>query len=103
MTGTPAAEPLLEHLFRRQAGRMVAHFARVLGPANLSLAEDAVQEAMVRALETWPFGGVPENAPAWLFRTAHNIAIDALRRNRLLGEKTEGIVAELSRSATSMP
>ena len=100
--GQPA--PLLvEHLFRRQAGRMVAHFARVLGPANLSLAEDAVQEAMVRALQSWPFSGVPENAAAWLFRTAHNVAIDALRRNRTLGEKTESLVAELSRSATSAP
>jgi RNA polymerase sigma-70 factor (ECF subfamily) len=40
---------------------------------------------------------------AWLFRTAHNVAIDAIRRNRLLGEKTEGIVAELARSATALP
>ena len=93
MTGAPAAAPLLEHLFRRQAGRMVAHFTRLLGPAHLGLAEDAVQEAMLRALQTWPNAGVPENAAAWLFRTAHNVAIDALRRNRLLGEKTEGIVA----------
>jgi RNA polymerase sigma-70 factor (ECF subfamily) len=102
VTNPAAAAPLLEHLFRRQAGRMVAHFARVLGPAHLNLAEDAVQEAMLRALQTWPFGGVPENAVAWLFRTAHNVAIDAIRRNRLLGEKTEGIVAELSRSATAL-
>jgi RNA polymerase sigma-70 factor (ECF subfamily) len=82
---------------------MVAHFARLLGPAHLNLAEDAVQEAMLRALETWPYGGVPENAVAWLFRTAHNVAIDAIRRNKLLGEKTEGMVAELSRSATALP
>jgi RNA polymerase sigma-70 factor (ECF subfamily) len=61
---------------------MVAHFARLLGPANLELAEEAVQEALLRALETWPYSGVPENAPAWLFRVAHNAAIDALRRGR---------------------
>jgi RNA polymerase sigma-70 factor, ECF subfamily len=73
---------LLEHLFRRQAGRMVAHFTRILGPANLELAEEAVQEALLRALETWPYSGVPENASAWLFRVAHNAAIDALRRGR---------------------
>jgi RNA polymerase sigma-70 factor, ECF subfamily len=79
---TQAADPglLVEHLFRRQAGRMVAHFTRALGPANLELAEEAVQEALLRALETWPYSGVPENAPAWLFRVAHNAAIDALRR-----------------------
>ena len=77
---------------------MVAHLTRLLGPAHLELAEETVQEAMLRALQTWPYQGVPENAAAWLFRVAHNIAIDAVRRNRrMLGEKTDAIVAELSR------
>ena len=78
---------------------MVAHLTRLLGPAHLELAEETVQEAMLRALQTWPYQGVPENAAAWLFRVAHNIAIDAVRRNRTLGEKTDAIVAELSHSA----
>jgi len=94
---------LLEHLFRHQAGRMVAHLTRLLGPAHLELAEETVQEAMLRALQTWPYQGVPENAAAWLFRVAHNIAIDAVRRNRLLGEKTDAIMAELSQSASAAP
>jgi RNA polymerase sigma-70 factor, ECF subfamily len=93
----------LEHLFRQQAGRMVAHLARLLGPAHLELAEETVQEAMLRALQTWPYQGVPENAGAWLFRVAHNIAIDAVRRNRTLGEKTGAIVAELSQAAAAAP
>ena len=87
--------PLLEHLFRHQAGRIVAHLARVFGPAHLDLAEETVQEAMLRALQTWPYQGIPENAAGWLFRVAHNVAIDAVRRNRLLGDKTEAIVADL--------
>jgi len=94
--------PLLEHLFRHQAGRMVAHLTRVLGPQHLDLAEETVQEAMVRALETWPYQGIPENAAGWLYRVAHNAAIDALRRSRVFGEKTDAIIAELeprSRSA----
>ncbi len=78
---------------------MVSHFARLLGPAHLDLAEDAVQEAMVRALESWPAAGVPENSAAWLYRVAHNVAIDAARRSKLLGEKRDAIVAELTRSA----
>jgi RNA polymerase sigma-70 factor (ECF subfamily) len=94
---------LLEHLFRHQAGRMVAHLTRLLGPAHLELAEETVQEAMLRALQTWPYQGVPENAAAWLFRVAHNIAIDAVRRNRTLGVKTDAIVAELSHSAGAVP
>jgi len=90
---------LLEHLFRHQAGRIVAHLARVLGPAQLDLAEEAVQEAMLRALQVWPHQGMPENAAAWLFRVAQNAAIDAIRHRRMLGDKTDAIVRELIRSA----
>jgi RNA polymerase sigma-70 factor (ECF subfamily) len=82
---------------------MVSHFARLFGPAHLDFAEDAVQEAMLRALETWPVHGVPENGAAWLFRVAHNAAIDAARHTKLLGEKTEAIVAELTRAAAAAP
>jgi len=82
---------------------MVAHLARLFGPSHLDLAEETVQEAMLRALQTWPYQGVPENAAAWLFRVAHNIAIDAVRRNRLLGEKTDAIVSELTHSAAAVP
>jgi RNA polymerase sigma-70 factor, ECF subfamily len=92
---------LLEHLFRHQAGRMVAHLTRLLGPAQLDLAEETVQEAMLRALQTWPYQGAPENAAAWLFRVAHNIAIDAVRHRRTLGDKTDAIVAELAQAAAA--
>ncbi len=89
---------LLEHLFRHHAGRMVAHLTRLLGTAHLDIAEESVQEAMLRALRTWPYQGMPDNPAAWLFRAAHNAAIDSLRRNRMLGEKTGAIIAELSRA-----
>jgi RNA polymerase sigma-70 factor (ECF subfamily) len=92
---------LLEHLFRQQAGRMVAHLTRLFGPAHLELAEETVQEAMLRALQTWPYQGVPQNAAGWLFRVAHNVAIDAVRRKRTLGAKTDAIVAELDRSSAA--
>jgi RNA polymerase sigma-70 factor (ECF subfamily) len=94
------APQLVEHLFRRQAGKMVAHLTRLLGPAHLDLAEETVQETMLRALQSWPFQGIPENAPAWLFRVAHNAAIDAIRRRRLTAEKEQQAVADLARSAT---
>lgn len=100
-----AVEPgtILEHLFRHQAGRMTAHLTRLLGPAWLNVAEEAVQEAMLRALQTWPYQGVPENPAGWLFRVAHNSAIDAIRRNKIFGDKTDAMVADLSRSATVAP
>src|ERR1700732_4660356 len=71
-----------DHLFRREAGRMVSVLTRVFGVHNLALAEDVVQDAFCRALEVWAFRGVPENPSAWLMATARNRAIDVLRRER---------------------
>jgi RNA polymerase sigma-70 factor (ECF subfamily) len=94
---------LLEHLFRHQSGRILAHLTRLLGPAYLELAEEAVQEAMLRAMQTWPDQGVPENAPGWLFRVARNAAIDALRRDRIGGRKSAEFAAALSQPAEVAP
>jgi RNA polymerase sigma-70 factor (ECF subfamily) len=71
-----------EHLFRREAGRMVAALTRIFGTHNLALAEDVVQDAFCRALEVWKFRGMPENPSAWLMATAKNRALDVLRRER---------------------
>lgn len=72
----------LEHLFRHEAGRMVATLTRVFGVANLALVEDVVQDALCRALETWKIRGVPDEPAAWLMAAARNRALDALRRQR---------------------
>src|SRR5258706_12953900 len=71
-----------DHLFRREAGRMVAALTRIFGVHNLALAEDVVQDAFCRALEVWRFRGVPANPSAWLMATAKHRAIDVLRRER---------------------
>jgi RNA polymerase sigma factor (sigma-70 family) len=71
-----------DHLFRREAGRMVATLTRIFGVHNLALAEDVVQDAFCRALEVWKFRGVPENPSAWLMATAKHRALDVLRRER---------------------
>src|SRR5262249_7974045 len=71
-----------EHLFRREAGRIVATLTRIFGVQNLALAEDVVQDAFCRALDVWKFRGVPENPSAWLMATAKNRALDVLRRER---------------------
>jgi len=71
-----------DHLFRREAGRMVSTLTRIFGVHNLVLAEDVVQDAFCRALEVWKFQGMPENPSAWLMATAKNRALDVLRRER---------------------
>lgn len=73
---------LVEHFFRHESGRLVAVLTRSLGVRRLALVEDVVQAALVQALETWSRRGVPEDPAGWLYRTARNLAIDALRRER---------------------
>ncbi len=77
---TNAAE-LADHLFRREAGKMVSVLTKTFGVENLDLAEDVVQESLLLALQTWPFEGIPDNPSGWLYRVAKNKAIDILRRN----------------------
>jgi RNA polymerase sigma factor (sigma-70 family) len=88
---TPEVPQLVDHLFRREAGRMVAALTRLLGTENLGLAEDVVQEALVKALRTWPFQGVPDNPGGWLMQVAKNRALDLLRRDTNLYRK-EGAI-----------
>lgn len=71
----------IDHLFRHQAGQMVSVLARKFGVANIELIEDSVQDAMIAAMKTWPYSGVPANQTAWLIQTAKNRAIDHLRRS----------------------
>jgi RNA polymerase sigma-70 factor, ECF subfamily len=84
-----AADPaaVVDRLFRLESGRAVATLIRVLG--DFDLAEEAVQEAFVVALERWPRDGVPDNPGAWITRVARNRAIDRLRRQRVGEQKLE--------------
>ena len=72
----------IETVFRRESGRLISVLTRLLGPQNLELAEDVVQEAFVAALSDWSAHGVPDNPPAWLLTAARRRAIDAIRRER---------------------
>ncbi len=77
----------LEATFREEWPRAVGILTRVLG--DLSLAEDAVQDAFTRALERWPRDGVPRSPGAWIVATARNGAIDRIRRERTFARKAE--------------
>jgi RNA polymerase sigma-70 factor (ECF subfamily) len=97
MSSTPATQPanlMVEHLFRHQAARIVAALTRVFGSHNLQLAEDVVQDALIKALQTWPFQGVPENPAAWLTQVAKHRALDLMRREAVWADKA----AELERA-----
>jgi RNA polymerase sigma-70 factor, ECF subfamily len=74
-------------VFRREHGRAVAVLVRQLG--DISLAEEAVQDAFMTALERWPSSGVPPSPAGWIITTARNRAIDRLRREATRDERQE--------------
>ncbi|HTI97413.1 MAG TPA: DUF6596 domain-containing protein [Dongiaceae bacterium] len=94
-TPSPAADipRLADHLFRQESGKLVAVLTGIFGTAHVQLAEDVVQEALVRALQTWPYHGVPKNPAAWLTQTAKHLALDALRREKNFQEKQPQIIS----------
>jgi RNA polymerase sigma factor (sigma-70 family) len=95
--GVPAGEisRLTEHLFRVEAGKLVSVLTGVFGIDHLQLAEDVVQEALVRAFRTWPYYGIPDNPAAWITQTAKNLAYDLLRREKRFREKQTEIVVSV--------
>ena len=95
-------QSLVDHLFRQSAAQMVAALTRALGAERLDLAEEVVQDALVRALETWPYRGVPDNPRGWLFRVARNRALDLLRRDATLDGKLEQLAGEIESVGDSL-
>jgi RNA polymerase sigma-70 factor (ECF subfamily) len=94
---------LEENLFRREAARLVSILTRLFGIHNLALAEDVVQDAFRRALETWKFHGVPENPSAWLMTTAKRRALDVLRREGTARKFAPELERELESEWTLAP
>jgi RNA polymerase sigma-70 factor (ECF subfamily) len=84
----------LDGVFRQHWGRVLATLVGFLG--DIELAEDAVQEAFAIAAERWPRDGEPDNPVGWLIATARNRAIDHLRRQRVLAEKTKLLAREVT-------
>jgi RNA polymerase sigma-70 factor (ECF subfamily) len=83
---------VVEHLFRHESGKMVSILTGIFGVAHLNLAEDVVQEALIRALQTWPFHGIPENPSAWIMRASRNLALDVVRREKVFRDKQGEII-----------
>src|SRR5271169_4794358 len=82
------AQPIVEEVFRREAGRVLATLIRLLG--DFDLAEEARQEAFTAAVEQWAEAGVPANPCAWLISTGRNKAVDRIRRDAVFRTKIQG-------------
>src|SRR5438094_95073 len=101
----PPAEvsEVVEHLFRHEAGKMISTLTRIFGIEHLNLAEDVVQEALVRALQTWPYRGIPENPSAWIMRASRNLALDVIRREKVFRGKETEIARLIEAGGSSTP
>jgi RNA polymerase sigma-70 factor (ECF subfamily) len=80
----------VDHLFRLKAGQMISALTRYFGVENLELVEDIVQDALLKALQVWPYHGIPENPGGWLWQTAKNQALDLLRREARFLKRLQG-------------
>src|SRR5882672_7913684 len=94
---------LVEHLFRHESAKMVATLTRIFGIEHLNLAEDVVQEALGRALQTWPYRGIPENPSAWIMRASRNLALDVIRREKVFRGKEVEIARLIEAGGSSTP
>ena len=96
----PAREALVG-VVRDEGRRVLATLVRTVG--DVGLAEDAVQDAVVRALEAWPRDGVPASPRAWLTVVARRRAVDLLRREAGRGAKEAAAMDLLQDPAGDVP
>lgn len=88
--GRSAARQRVESVYRDESRRVLATLIRLLG--SFELAEEALHDAFVAAVEQWPVDGVPDNPRAWLVSTGRFKAIDRIRRRA----RFDAAVAELT-------
>lgn len=74
---------------------MVSALTRMFGPSHLDVAEEVVQEALLRALQRWPHEGVPAEPEGWLYTVARNLALDRARRTASLATKLDALAMDL--------
>jgi RNA polymerase sigma factor (sigma-70 family) len=74
---------LAGHLFRHESGKMAAVLTRIVGLQNLELAQDLVQDTLLKAINTWKIKGIPENPSAWLYTVAKRKALDTIRQQKI--------------------
>jgi len=73
---------IVDHLFRHEAGKLVAVLTRIFGSSNIELAEDVVQDSLVEAIKQWTYSGIPANPKAWIFTVAKNKALNVVNREK---------------------
>lgn len=90
---------MVDHLFRHNSGQMVAVLTKIFGFENFDLVEDAIQEALIKALNQWQFKGIPENPKAWMIQVAKNYILDQIRKKQKIDSNGEELLKKLEISS----
>lgn len=85
----------IDHLFRHEYGRIVAGLTARFGSSQIEWIEDAVQEALYKAMKLWAFQPIPSNPGGWLYRVAHNALVDRLRKEKRHQDYAGGEIGEI--------
>ncbi len=80
---------VVDHFFRHEYGKVVSYLTKKFGTSYIEQIEDAVQEALYKAMNNWAFNPVPDNPSGWIVRVANNYLIDTLRRDKKIQPKDE--------------
>src|SRR4030095_9388688 len=94
---------MVDHFFRHESGRIISVLTRIFGAHNIDLAEDVVQDTLLKALTHCPFSGIPDNPSAWLYQVAKNKALDIIRREKLHNKFAEDVTPLLKSEYTLLP
>jgi len=103
MTDNFQINTTIAHLFRRESGKLVAVLTGIFGPHNLQMAEDVVQDTLIKAMDSWKYRGVPDDPSAWLFRVAKNQALDIIRKQKTRQQYEKSISTLLNSEYTLGP
>lgn len=89
MSNSKNTSEIIDHFFRHESAKVISFLAGKYGTKYLELAEDAVQDSLLKAMSIWPFKGVPDNPTGWLVRVSQNKMLDQIRRDQLSESKKE--------------
>ena len=70
----------IDHLFRNEYAKLISYLTSKFGVSNIDIIEDAVQDALLKAMQLWSFNEIPADPSKWLYRVSYNKIIDTLRR-----------------------
>jgi len=99
--GTPSL--FVDRFFRTKWGEIVAALTRRFGTEKLDDVENAVQSAMLKALDTWQLNGIPDNPGGWIYTAARNSLLDGLRSATLARNRRDQVAGALYEADGAAP